>query len=343
MRCRASIRRHAARSTGCTTIVRRRRSCASTTRSYRLQWVARDPSTAPHDLYRFRLGGRGGALALDVPAQVALFGELRFDMLPQELRYILLAEVAHPWVDALTRASQLHFEWCPGESDASSATPTLAHFTMTPSSESARRWSGWIAFDDPSTLAVVVPTPDPRHARSTDAFARLRFPLRFEIGTTQIRLQEIADIRPGDIVGIEAWHCAGAAVVVTARIGGSTGHRLVALAEGSRVTVQQSREPTMNRTTDAPADAVPTHDVAGLPIDRLDALEVTLRFEVGDLELALGDLKNLRAGHVFELGQPLNRSQVRILAHGNLLGKGHLVAVGDQLGVRVSEFTPNPN
>jgi len=35
-----------------------------------------------------------------------------------------------------------------------------------------------------------------------------------------------------------------------------------------------------------------------------------------------------------------NRGPVRIVAHGNLLGKGTLVAVGDRLGVRVSEFAP---
>jgi type III secretion protein Q len=68
---------------------------------------------------------------------------------------------------------------------------------------------------------------------------------------------------------------------------------------------------------------------------------VTLRFEVGDLAVSLGELRNLRPGHVFELAQPLNRSPVRILAHGNVLGKGYLVAVGDRLGVRVSEFAPS--
>jgi type III secretion protein Q len=44
---------------------------------------------------------------------------------------------------------------------------------------------------------------------------------------------------------------------------------------------------------------------------------------------------------VFELPQPLSRSAVRIVAHGQVLGKGHLVAVGDQLGVRVSDFAPS--
>jgi len=41
---------------------------------------------------------------------------------------------------------------------------------------------------------------------------------------------------------------------------------------------------------------------------------------------------------VFDLEQALNRSTVRILAHGNVLGKGSLVAVGERLGVRVSDF-----
>jgi type III secretion protein Q len=97
----------------------------------------------------------------------------------------------------------------------------------------------------------------------------------------------------------------------------------------------------MNRPTDPTNAAAPAGDLqeaAGATLDRLDALEVQLRFEVGDLEVSLGELRHLRAGHVFELGQPLNRSSVRILAHGNVLGQGHLVAVGERLGVRVSEF-----
>jgi type III secretion protein Q len=97
----------------------------------------------------------------------------------------------------------------------------------------------------------------------------------------------------------------------------------------------------MNRNPEPPPPASDAQDAANAPIDRLDAMEVTLRFEVGNQQVSLGELRNLRAGHVFDLGKPLNRSEVRILAHGNLLGKGHLVAVGDRLGVRVSEFAPN--
>jgi len=102
-----------------------------------------------------------------------------------------------------------------------------------------------------------------------------------------------------------------------------------------------TRTPTADQaaqTATPPAATAP--ESPELAVDRLDAIEVTLRFEVGDLPISLGDLRNVRAGHVFELGQPLNRGPVRIVAHGNLLGKGTLVAVGDRLGVRVSEFAP---
>lgn len=84
-------------------------------------------------------------------------------------------------------------------------------------------------------------------------------------------------------------------------------------------------------------------DPSSLPPDRLGGLEVPLRFEIGDLSVALADLKNVQPGYVFELPQPLARGVVRILAHGNLVGTGYLVAVGERLGVRVSEFLPAEN
>jgi type III secretion protein Q len=129
-------------------------------------------------------------------------------------------------------------------------------------------------------------------------------------------------------------------------VGGREGRHLWGLADGARITLQnapeRSKDPAMNRDTPPPSSLQEDlHATAHLPIDRLDALEVTLRFEVGDLSVSLGELKALRAGHVFDLGQPLNRGTVRILAHGNVLGKGFLVAVGERLGVRVSEFAPN--
>lgn len=54
----------------------------------------------------------------------------------------------------------------------------------------------------------------------------------------------------------------------------------------------------------------------------------------------LAQLKALRPGFVLELDQPLNQGVIRILANGTLVGHGHLIAVGNKLGVRVAELAP---
>ncbi|EJL73483.1 type III secretion system apparatus protein YscQ/HrcQ [Variovorax sp. CF313] len=323
--------------------------------SYRLAWhhdAAFGHTT--RERYSFRLGAHVGHLALDAPSMQVLLGERRIDLLPRDLRYILLADALHPVIDALEKTLRLHFEWQPSEAGARDprdaramneqplvhCDPERAAFFVATPSDGGAMLRGFVQFDDAATLdALVPPIAGPLHAvRTTEAFDTLRLPVSFQLGSTPIQLREISSIRPGDIVSIEQWSSSGGGIVVTAALGGPAGLFLSAVAEGSRITVQQSRDSAMK--PDTPTDPAAAADYANLPIDRLDALEVTLRFEVGDLSLSLGELRSIRAGHVFDLAEPLNRSPVRILAHGNVLGKGYLVAVGDRLGVRVSEFAP---
>lgn len=293
--------------------------------------------------YRFRIGTHTGRLRLDTLTQATLLRERRVDLLPLELRYILLADALEPVVTLLERNLQTEIEWTAPDDDDEAAheKPGVrgneAFFTMRVPGDSPLL-HGSISFDDEDALDALVPRGMPAVA-TTAAFDFLRVPLRFRIGATRLSLREVRGIARGDIVSIEEWSAAGSAVRVHAPIGGSGGYVLHGLAEGSRITLQSMRDETMNANTrdasETPADA------ANLPLDRLDALEVTLQFDLGEISLSLGELKALRPGHVFDLGQPLNRSSVRILAHGNVLGRGHLVAVGDRLGLRVSEFALN--
>ncbi len=325
---------------------------------YRVAWHHDEAfAHTSRERYGFRLGAHAGHLALDAPSMQLLLGERRIDLLPRDLRYILLADALHPVIDALEKALRLHFEWQPSEAEARAARdpreggemreppllqcdPARAAFFVATPEDGGAMLRGFVQFDDAATLDALVPATVARHAARGDAaFHDLRVPLGFELGSTPIQLREIASIRPGDIVGIEQWRASGAAIVVGAELGGAGGLRLSALVEGARITVQSSTS-LSDMKPENPADPAAAAENANLPLDRLDALEVTLRFEVGDLSLSLGELKSIRAGHVFELAQPLNRSPVRILAHGNVLGKGYLVAVGDRLGVRVSEFAP---
>lgn len=316
---------------------------------WQFRWRCRDACTsaaATCQSYRFRIGPHSGRLALDALAVAALIGERRSELLPRELRYVLLADALHPLSQALEKTLHLHFEWAPpaagesGTAAADAAPHGAAWFAM---EAAGIEHGGHLLFDDDATLGALLAamTLPPPAAPRSQALDWLRIPLPFVLGHTQISLREIGSIQRGDIVGIGDWGSSGAALLVTAELGGPAGRRLIGLAEGSRITLQQSKEIAMNRDIPAAEMAADADDAASLPLDRLDALEVSLRFEVGELSLSLGELKGLRAGHVFELAHPLNRSPVRIVAHGNVLGRGYLVAVGDQLGVRVSEFAPS--
>lgn len=311
-------------------------------RTLRLRWD-HGGAGAAQQAFRFRLGPHGGELLLDMPAVVVLLGERRPERLPTELRYILLAEALQPLADALEKATRLRFEWAPEatpEAAAASDAPPVHFLFDLVDGESERSLGGGVRFDDEAALESLLALlkPPPRRIESEPAW--LRVPLPFEIGRTRLALRELAGIRPGDIVSIDHWSSASGGLVVGSAIRG-TGLTLVGLAEGPRITFQHIEDTTMNREQPAAnAAATDDKDAAALPLDRLDAMEVVLRFEVGDLALSLGELKSLRPGHVLDLGQPLNRSAVRILAQGNVLGKGHLVAIGDRLGVRVAEFAP---
>lgn len=310
---------------------------------HRLQWRSGSHQDfTEFGRYRFRLGPHTGWLALDLAAQAALLQERSHALLPAELRYVLLADALQPVIAALEAALRLHFEWSPGEPDEEADSPApleaAACFTVATDGQ-AWPWQGFVLFQDPSALDKLVPAPPAASAGPmSKSFDGLRVPLAFRIGDSVLSLAEVRGIRPGDIVSVEHWTAAGTGLVVQAELGGPTGRQLIARAEGSRITVTQWRNPSMKRDELAPATE--GDDATGLPLDRLDALEVALRFEVGHLSLSLGELRNIGPGHVFDLTQPLNRSPVRILAHGNVLGKGFLVAVGERLGVRVSEFAP---
>lgn len=335
--------------------------------AHSLHWCLPSGVPAEHAPYRFKLGTHVGHVGIDVQAVAVLLGERRSELLPRELRYLLWADALHALADEVEKATKLRFEWAPdappppldqGTDDASLVAPNAPKLVTPPLDRGSRdvvraafftvrphmggfSWSGFVQFEDSGALESLLPAVPRRLDEPSSALDGLRLPLPFLLGSTPITLREVAEIGRGDIISIEDWSASGAALQVTARLGGASGCELAGLAEGSRITIHQLRNYAMNREPAAAAGAPNDGDAGQGPLDRLDSLEVHLRFEVGDLSLSLGELKDIRAGHVFELAKPLDRSPVRILAHGNVLGKGYLVAVGDRLGVRVSDFAPS--
>ncbi len=81
------------------------------------------------------------------------------------------------------------------------------------------------------------------------------------------------------------------------------------------------------------------HD-PGLQGPDLDDLPVRLVFEVGRVELSLGELQRLAPGALVPLGRPLDEP-LDIMANGRRLGRGTLVQIGDSLGVRIVSLAGN--
>lgn len=312
--------------------------------SYSLRWRPEPRLAADDARYLFRLGAQAGLLQLDALTESTLLGERLARTLPQPLRQLLVAEALQGVADQLEAALGQPFEWT-AEADAPSPAPRPQlgiAFELQARQADAPPLRGALLLSDAAALERLLPArlpgpPDPAPV-NLDA---LRQPLAWAIGSTALTLAELRRIRRGDIVSVERWTPEGPGLRMSARWGGRRGLLLQATVEGARLTIQELKDEAMNRDAHAlPADEA-GDAAAPLPLDRLDGLEVALRFEIGELTLTLGELRSLRPGQVLELSQPLNRCPVRLLAHGNLLGHGHLVAVGERLGVRVSEFAPS--
>ncbi|MEM7042319.1 MAG: type III secretion system cytoplasmic ring protein SctQ [Pseudomonadota bacterium] len=68
-----------------------------------------------------------------------------------------------------------------------------------------------------------------------------------------------------------------------------------------------------------------------------DDLPIKLVFELGRLDMPLGQLQDVGPGHVFELDRPLGES-VEIHAGNRRIGQGDIVRIEDQIGVRITRL-----
>jgi len=76
----------------------------------------------------------------------------------------------------------------------------------------------------------------------------------------------------------------------------------------------------------------------GIDIADLADMQVPVSFEVDSARVTLAELAALGPGSVIELATPLAEATVRLLCQGQIVGVGQLVAVGDQLGVRIERM-----
>lgn len=306
--------------------------------------------------YRFRLGPAAGWLLLEPLAERALIGDAADPAVPEAIRCALVADALAPVCNALARLTRHeavllapeHGEM-PAETDGVAQLRFSVSKTGRPGEAAQHSGADWhthgaLQFDDARFLALACPADPPPPTLGPHDFDALTLALSFCIGTTRLTQQELKGLQHGDIIAIERWKSAGTGLTCHATTRGTPGIRLNACVLGAAITIEQIQGTAVTSATPTPDQhaqhAAPGDDdnpAAALP---LDSLEVTTSFELERRTLTLAQLKALRPGFVLELDQPLNQGVIRILANGTLVGHGHLIAVGNKLGVRVAELAP---
>ncbi len=69
------------------------------------------------------------------------------------------------------------------------------------------------------------------------------------------------------------------------------------------------------------------------------ALQVDVR--LGSTEITIGELLELRPGGALTMGRPVD-APVEVLVGNQVIARGELVAVEDELGVRITEIVARP-
>ncbi|WP_158244260.1 type III secretion system cytoplasmic ring protein SctQ [Trinickia dabaoshanensis] len=328
---------------------------------YELRWDAEAQVNGPARVYPFTFGPAEGRLVLDAIGERELIGEAASDRVPAGVRAALMADALAPVIDALERMTRQTLDI--GVADESvvddvSHERAALRFRVT---KIGGNWCchGALRFADERYLGIACPQDPPQPALAADDFDDLPIALRVSIGSSVLTVGELCVIAPGDIVSIEKWSAAGAGLRCTATTpdgrmtlsGKAAGTRIVIehIEENSVADNPQGDAAAPRRPAATPVSAVAAQaaaaDKAAPPaaaappvLTRIDGLEVRVTFELDERSMSLRELKALKSGYVLELDQPLNQSTVHIRANGALVGHGHLIAVGNRLGIRIASF-----
>jgi flagellar motor switch protein FliN len=85
--------------------------------------------------------------------------------------------------------------------------------------------------------------------------------------------------------------------------------------------------------------AGPGHGFGGATPEFLLGVKLTISVEVGRVQLPVREVMELGPGAVIELQRSASEP-VEIYANGRCIGRGEIVVVGEQFGVRVTELGP---
>ena len=113
---------------------------------------------------------------------------------------------------------------------------------------------------------------------------------------------------------------------------------IIGIGQTLQVHTQMSTDTPTLHVADEPymgSDAVEPPDAAGQGIEDL---QLPVIFEVDTARISLAELAAMRPGYIVELEAPLSEATIRLVCQGQTVGHGQLIAVGEQLGVRITSM-----
>ena len=169
------------------------------------------------------------------------------------------------------------------------------------------------------------------------ALAALALPTRLRLRTRHATPALLRTLRPGDVLlgwpaapGFGSHAALGQATLLW---GAADGHAVHAHARiDSRNVILESRPAIMNNDPDLSLRAAP--DAAPAPIDVSD-VELPVHIDLVTVNLPIGQIAALQPGYILTLPVALADADIRLVAHGQTLAFGELVAIGDQLGLHI--------
>lgn len=161
----------------------------------------------------------------------------------------------------------------------------------------------------------------------------LRVPMRVALFERLLRRHRLSELSPGDMVLSGAAQRTGRHWRATLKFG--LGLIMQAHAD---IDLDQSNARLTAAPHFADDDAVSAAGELSRAAVGIEDLQVPVAFEIDSARVSLGELACLGEGSVIELDVRLLDASVRLVCHGQTIGQGQMVAVGEQLGVRIVQM-----
>lgn len=300
------------------------------------------PGTVDASLsWRIDLSVGDAAGALIVPRSLAealiagLDGEQQLDALPPVAAALLLELALADGLSALEQSlgSRLALNAAgpaAGASHALAGTLSLSVAIAVDDSAATSAGELRLAPPDAARLARLLD----RHAAGAVPLLDLRVPAHLRVAATTCPLGEIASLSPGDIVMAD--DCCRQPRTAVAVVAEHLAAPVALTAAGAQFAARPERgrgsawEWSMENTADgSQPDPMQKTDIDDIP--------VKLVFELGRVELSLSEVRQLAPGAVLTMPRPADDG-VDILANGRRIGRGSLVQIGGNLGVRITRL-----